>query len=141
MYTLEEEIKRDEGYRGEVYLDPLGFPTCGWGHHLYVGSKINETIAKEFLRMDIASAVNDFSRLPTRWRKKLDEARRRVIINMIFNMGLQKVLQFKKMWHAIEEENFEVAAAEMLDSRWSRQVKGRATRLAAQMKEGNNGTI
>ena len=29
---LKEEIKADEGYKNEIYLDHLGLPTLGVGH-------------------------------------------------------------------------------------------------------------
>ena len=46
MEKLIEQIKKHEGFRNYVYLDSLGYPTCGYGHHLYVGSPITETIAQ-----------------------------------------------------------------------------------------------
>jgi len=137
MEKLVEQIKRHEGYRRRVYLDPLGNPTCGWGHHLYVGGKINELIAEEFLRMDIVDAVRDFrEHIKPEHRKRLNEARARVITNMIFNMGIEAVLGFKKMWAAIYERNFDKAADEMLDSRWAAQVGARAEELAGIMRRG-----
>jgi len=135
---LIKEIKEDEGYREYVYTDSEGFPTCGYGHHLYPGSKINEVIANEFLRTDITGAINDFWTLPVEYRRGLEgEARKRVIINMIFNMGLSKVLKFKKMWRAVQAKDFPSAAKEMLDSKWARQVGNRAVRLARMMEEGD----
>jgi lysozyme len=55
---------------------------------------------------------------------------------MLFNMNSQKLLQFRKMWTAIEAEDFERAAAEMLDSRWAEQVGQRAVDLAEIMRAG-----
>ena len=137
MEKLVEQIKRHEGYRRRVYLDPRGNPTCGWGHHLYVGSKINEVIAEEFLRMDIAEAVRDFrEQVKPEYRRRINEARARVITNMIFNMGIEAVLGFKKMWAAIYVGDFETAAHEILDSRWAAQVGARADELAGIMRRG-----
>jgi len=41
-----------------------------------------------------------------------------------------------KMWEAIEREDWEAAAREMTDSKWARQVKGRAVELAEIMRCG-----
>ena len=49
--------------------------------------------------------------------------------NMGFNLGLTRLLQFKKFLAAMEKGDYETAAIEMMDSRWAVQVKGRSTRL------------
>jgi lysozyme len=43
------------------------------------------------------------------------------------------------MWEAIEKVDFQWAGEEMLDSRWAKQVKGRATHLAEVMRTGEWG--
>ena len=55
---------------------------------------------------------------------------------MAFNMGIPRLMKFKKMWANIEGNNYELAAIEMLDSKWADQVKGRATKLSEAMKTG-----
>jgi lysozyme len=40
------------------------------------------------------------------------------------------------MWAAVHEKQFDIAAKEMLDSRWARQVKSRSTKLAHAMHHG-----
>jgi lysozyme len=67
---------------------------------------------------------------------RLDSVRQLILIDMAFNMGVPRLCKFKKMWAAVEAEDFPTAAKEMLDSRWSRQVKGRATKLANAMHNG-----
>lgn len=138
MKLLEKRIKEHEGFRDRVYLDSEGKPTCGWGHHLWVGSKVPLVACEEFLKMDLASAVSGFSTIPPVWRKRLNTARARVITEMIFNMNTQKVLQFRKMWEAIERADFETASKEMVDSKWAEQVKSRAVLLAEIMRTGDD---
>ena len=60
----------------------------------------------------------------------------RIIVDMAFNLGVPRLSNFKKMWAAIHENNFEEAAKEMLDSRWARQVGRRAIELARWMRTG-----
>jgi lysozyme len=136
MEVLREMLKRHEGYRDKVYLDSEGFPTVGYGHHLYPGSRISCQIAELLLDMDLADTVNEFMKLSPNRIKKLNMSRRRIIMDMIFNMGLQRVLAFKKMWEAIDREDWETAANEMLDSKWAKQVKGRADELSEIMRKG-----
>lgn len=137
MDELKEMLKRHEGFRDTIYLDSMGNPTVGYGHHLATGSRITRIVAEELLNSDITDATNDFLKLSLDRINKLNTWRRRVIINMIFNMGLPKVLGFKKMWAAIENEDYETAHDEMLDSDWAEQVGDRAVELAEIMKAGS----
>lgn len=136
MDKLIESIKKHEGFRDTVYLDSEGKPTCGWGHYLWIGSRVPLEAAEAFFKQDIADAVSEFSKLPSRFRNRLNESRRRVVVELIFNMNLQKVLQFKKFWAAVELEDWAEAKAQLLDSRWAVQVKGRAIELADRFLNG-----
>jgi len=131
-----EDIKRHEGYRESVYMDTEGNLTCGWGHCLREGSKVPERVCEIFFEADIASAINDFYRIDKKLRDKLNHVRRRVICNMIFNMGLSGTLNFKKMWKAVRKKDWEEAATQLLDSSYAQQVGRRAFELANLMKKG-----
>ena len=43
---------------------------------------------------------------------------------------------FKRFWAALEDADYELAADEMVDSKWRKQVKQRAIELASMMREG-----
>ena len=66
---------------------------------------------------------------------QLDVVRQYTLVNMAFNLGITKLRQFKMMWAAIEDNDFEVAAQEMLNSKWAVQVGNRALELAEQMRK------
>lgn len=136
MDALAESIKRHEGFRDRIYLDSEGFVTGGWGHHFYPGSRLPVDCAEVLFKQDLALAISDYSKIAPSLRKKLNVARARVICEMIFNMGLQKTLQFVKMWQAVETGDFELAAQEMISSKWASQVKQRAVELAEIMRTG-----
>ena len=55
---------------------------------------------------------------------------------MAFNLGVNGLLGFRKTLALIEAGDYTKASVEMLDSKWARQVKGRATRLSEQMRTG-----
>jgi len=134
--VLAERIKGHEGYSNEVYRDTLGNLTVGYGHLLSEGSVVPDHVCHLLFDYDLAMAISDFMRLPKSTIDHLNKARRSVIVEMIFNMGLPKVLQFVKMWEAIKSNDFNKAADEMLDSNWARQVKSRAVVLANIMRSG-----
>lgn len=96
---------------------------------------ISEDEAEFLLMNDVKnSALEVKTALP--WTEKLNEARRSVIINMAFNMGLRTLLTFKNTLRYAEKGDYEATAKGMLNSLWAKQVKGRATELAEQMRTG-----
>jgi len=66
----------------------------------------------------------------------LSRRRRMALIDMCFNLGLPRFLQFKKMLAAVVARDFNLAAEEMLSSAWAKQVGQRAQTLATMMREG-----
>ena len=144
-----------EGLRLQVYQDTLGIDTIGIGRNLE-----DRGITKEELDwMDIPNmdavyeygiteadamhlAKNDVQIVEEELVRahpcvdKLDAVRQLVLVDMAFNMGVPRLSKFKKMWAAIHENKFDIAAKEMLDSRWAVQVKSRSTKLAHEMHHG-----
>jgi lysozyme len=55
---------------------------------------------------------------------------------MTFNMGIGRVLGFAAFLGALERGDYEMAAREMLASRWATQVGNRAVELAEIMRTG-----
>jgi lysozyme len=137
MYSedlLLSELERDEGVRLKPYLDTEGKLTLGIGRNLDdVGIDAEE--AQYLCRRDIRRAESGLTTVIPRWRG-LSDARQRVLINMCFNMGPTRLAGFKNMVAAIENNNFEEAAKEMLNSRWATQVGDRAKRLSEMMRRG-----
>ncbi len=70
------------------------------------------------------------------WFKTLNTVRRIVVINMAFNLGLNKFKQFSKMIKCIQSGDFRSASNEMRNSKWANQVGERAERLAVLMEVG-----
>ncbi len=60
-----------------------------------------------------------------------------VVLNMIFNMGLSRFSGFIKTIGYIENGQYFMAATEMLDSKWAKQVGKRARTLAKLMEAGD----
>ncbi len=127
-----ELIKKHEGFREDIYYDTVGVPTGGYGHAFLEGSRLPKNIWKMIFNYDYRNAVNDYNSLELR----LDAVRRAVIIDMLFNLGLNKFLTFKKMLDALKEGNYEKAAYEMFNSKWALQVGRRAIELSEMMRSG-----
>lgn len=128
-----ELLKRHEGYSRTVYRCSSNRQTIGYGRNLDdVG--ISREEAEWLLQRDIDNAVS-FLRNEPYWLD-LNEVRQAVLIDMVVNLGWTRFSAFKKMRSALILKNYKLAAAEMLDSRWAEQVKGRARRLSDMMASG-----
>lgn len=90
----------------------------------------------ELMLANDVERVEDLAEANFPWFKSLDWTRKDVIISMIFNLGFQGFLGFRKMTIAISEGKFEQAATEMLDSKWAIQVGRRAYELSEMMRLG-----
>ena len=134
MTLLVQMLKRHEGWSRWPYKDTVDKLTIGYGRNLDdVGLTKEES--EYLLKNDVIRATHAcqdwFS-----WFRTLGQPRKDVIINMVFNMGIGAVRQFKKMIKAIEAEDWELASAEMLDSKWATQVGVRAVELSDMMRSG-----
>lgn len=131
------DLIRDEGIRFKAYKCTAGVWTIGVGHTKGVGEgdKCTEAEAIDYLKSDIKDAERDLDvRFP--WWRDLSEARQRALVNIAFNIGINRLIGFRRAMGALERGDFAEAAAEFLDSKWADQVKGRAQRIAELIREG-----
>lgn len=128
------QLKRHEGLKLEAYQDSIGVWTVGYGRNLQELT-ITEVKANEWLSQDMENAADDLNRAAP-FVGNLSENRRRVLINMSVNLGISKLMLFKKMWAALKKRDYHKASMEMIDSKWARQVGKRADELAEMMIEG-----
>jgi lysozyme len=133
MTPLQNMLIKHEGKRNDLYKDSKNLWTIGVGHCLD-RKPLSDAAVAQILFDDISDARKDARTQP--WFNELDVVRQDVILSMIFNMGLGGVLNFKKMIAAIQDQNYEMAATQMLDSTWSQQVGKRALELARMMVSG-----
>jgi lysozyme len=134
--NIEKELIEEEGLSLSCYKDTEGFWTIGVGHLLKSPcDDISLEEAGRLLKEDIRIAQSELrEKIPV--YAELDQVRKYVLLSMAYNMGIRKLLTFKKMLLALENRNYELAAVEMKDSKWARQVKRRADKLINLMKKG-----
>jgi lysozyme len=133
---LIEQLIRHEGLTRFPYTDTVGKLTIGIGRNLTdVG--ISRPEALFLLRTDLTQARTDLETFG--WFAGLTPTRQRALLDMRFNLGPSRFRGFVRLLAAIARHDYRVAADEMLDSQWARQVGiGRAGRLAGMM-EGSGG--
>ena len=142
---LREQLKIDEGCVYEIYNDHLGYPTFGIGHLVIesdsengqaVGTTVSEDRVAEAFDEDIKSVLRDCNILYPDFDDLPEEAQQ-IIANMMFNLGRPRLSKFAGMKRGVDARDWDVAADEMVDSRWYRQVGARAERLVNRMRDVN----
>ena len=120
---LTAHIKEYEGLSNVLYKCTSNKLTIGYGRNLEdVG--ISKDEAEYLLNNDIDIALDEVSEhfdLPN-----LPEPAQIVLVDMCFNMGISRLLNFRRMIKAIEEERWDDSANELLDSKYAAQTKRRA---------------
>ena len=130
---LKDQLILHEGLELKSYQCSAGYLTIGVGRNVEELG-ITEDEARYLLDNDILRVTKELdSAMP--WWRNLSEVRQRVVVDMVFNLGLSRFLNFKNAINAMQEEDWDEAAAQMLDSRWADQVGQRAHRLAKAMVE------
>ena len=128
-------LKIHEGFEAHPYKCTAGIWTIGYGRNLETRG-ITEDEALYMLENDIKIAEDWLaSRYP--YYRALNSQRKAVLIDMLVNLGAGRFAQFLKMHHALHDHNYELAALEMLDSRWAQQVGNRAIELSKIMHSGS----
>lgn len=135
MKSLFEFLEEHEGRRHKPYKDTRGFTTIGVGLNLDAGLddvEINWLLGRRAMRAE-KEAINLIG--ANLW-KKLNKPRQYVLISLCFQMGGNGVSKFKNMLAALSIEDYDTAAAEMLDSKWRHQTPRRAFNHAEIMRTG-----
>ncbi len=149
-----------EGRRKHVYADSLGIPTIGVGFNLKredaraaleaLGANYDRILAGDeglsdsqinsLLEQDTANSINHCKEVFPGFNE-LSDVRKRVLVDMMFNLGPTRFRTFRKMIGAIEYRDFNRAADEMTDSLWYHQVKTRGVSLVKMMRSDSDANI
>lgn len=150
-----EQLKRHEGFESRVYHCTEGKDTIGYGYNISANPLrlpeyelqtlrqvgIKQDRAEQLLKAVVAGDTKElYQRLP--WIVRINEARQAVLINMAYNLGIDRLMKFKRTLALIEHGDYDNAADAMMQSKWAKQVKGRAVELSNQMRLGKfNATL
>lgn len=127
------QLKRHEGLKLKPYRCTSGKLTIGYGRNLD-DRGVSKAEANEMLLSDLCEVDEQLASAGL--LDGLNDARKAVLLNMAFQMGFSGLLKFKNMLIAVRSHQYEIAAKEMLDSRWAMQTSSRAKELSDQMLTG-----
>ena len=128
-----EKIASEEGFRKTLYECTAGKQTIGYGFNLEADG-IPEPVARYWLQYNInhlRAVLAGFD-----FYDGLDEARKTVLVDMAYQMGVSGMLRFKSMIKDIKVGAWDSAAKSLLDSKYARDSPNRAKRNAETMRTG-----
>jgi lysozyme len=129
-----EMLVKHEGLKLFPYKDTVNKVTIGIGRNLD-DLGILEEEAYFLLKNDIERVKKELLDNLGDIYNTLPIDKRNVLINMCFNLGVVRLLTFKKMLTALGEKDYGRVSEEMLNSKWATQVGRRAIELAEIMKK------
>ncbi|MDO8454089.1 MAG: hypothetical protein Q7S59_05915 [Sulfurimonas sp.] len=158
MKDLIESIKKHEGFRGSVYLCSEGFETVGYGCRTPLSVSelmdlsesrvitgfgegidfpLSESEAEYLLRSRLSDIMKDITtRKPM--LLKLPLFKQVIVYEMAYQLGVNGVLNFQKMFRALEGNYYALASKEMLNSKWAKQTPNRAKVLSSKMASASD---
>lgn len=123
-------LQTEEGFRANSYRDTRGFLTIGYGFNVDAG--ITQAAAAALLSAQ-ANEVH-VKLMAYAWYAGLDSIRQSVCLDIAFNGGIGDLLHYPHMISAIQESDWETAAAECASN--DPALKGRYQVLSKIMLSG-----
>lgn len=147
--TATKIIKIDEEsgiFKTKPYHCPEDFPSIGWGFRIPNTKKHDPlppiTMSKEDGDAKLAKLLSAYdkelrSHINTRHiYPKLNPVRQAVLLSMRHQLGMDGLIDFRKMWIGIEAQDWKEAAAQIIDSKAYKQAPARFVRNAQMMRLG-----
>lgn len=104
-----------------AYKDSLGIWTIGYGHNIQ-DKPIRAERAVEIFKDDVQDAINEcYHAFP--WFADLELQQQHAMINLVFNLGIPRLLKFKNFLLAMSLGDYDSAVTHLRDSLWARQVQ------------------
>ena len=135
LTACKELLKKQEGLRLKTYRCTAGALTIGFGRNLDAKG-ISRDEAELMFENDVNLCVEQVKKEFGTTFDNLTPSRQSVLVNMCFNLGIGGLMGFKRTIAHIRSGSFDLAATEMLNSRWATQVKNRANVLSEMMRRG-----
>lgn len=131
--SLKLRIKKNEGFSIFPYKDQLGNHTIGYGHLIrkkeiiLLKNKHTISFLENLFENDFKIALENYEKHFKKF--SFSQNTKELIIEMIFQLGIQNVLAFKKTLIHIKKNNKFLASLEMMDSAWYKQTPFRVENL------------
>ena len=130
-------LKQHEGVETHAYKCSENKITIGVGRNVDKGGGLGLSVdeVNYLLQNDIDRVISELNS-EYDWFADLDEVRQDAMIDISFNLGQTRLRAFKKALSAMSEGDWDEAADQFMDSRWSDQVGIRAKNLTEMIRTG-----
>lgn len=141
--ALLELIKNHEGFSSKPYEDTKGKLTVGYGRNLdanpltldevvdlfhsteFLSDSYEEDFFDKMLKTDVEEHIEELiERIP--WLASKPKNIQRVLYDMAYNLGVSSLMKFTGTLVAVQNDDWVMAAYEILDSKYAEDVKTRA---------------
>ena len=141
LLKLADQLIHHEGMECFPYTDTVGKVTIGVGRNL-TDRGLTKEECRHLLANDIEISVGEL-KMNFHWFAKLDDTRQAALVDLHFNLGINRLKTFTKTLRLIEkcilgDDLWSKVAEELLDSKWAGQVGQRAQPLARMLALGDN---
>lgn len=123
---LMERIPIFEGFSATRYCDGVtkGCILQGYGRCVTkrrTPSFISKSIADKWLQEDLRKCENHLDQhIP--WWRDLSSVRQAALLDMTYNLGIDKLRTFDDFLHYMKNKNYHAASKRLSKSRWAKQV-------------------
>lgn len=125
---VRNRLIQEEGLKLQLYHCTAGKLTIGVGRNVEDRGITTDT-AMQMLDEDIDICVGELQQNLS-WYDDAPEKIQEVLIDLCFNMGINRLMGFVKTLHKLKTGQYKEAAVELLDSRYASSVPNRAKRNA-----------
>lgn len=134
MSKAADMLRQQEGVKRFPYFCSANMLTVGAGRNIQSIPFADDEIDL-MLSNDIARVTKELARTFI-WFSNLDGPRKDAMICICYNLGISRLLRFKRAINSMSLSEWSSAKFHFLDSKWAGQVKQRAN-LLAEMIETN----
>lgn len=140
MDDVKDSIKKNEGFRDKVYEDSLGYKTVGYGFltsaltpdELAInGGKIepmSPEVADKILDLKLKKLKAELNEI-FYWVKDKPDILQDALLEMAYQLGISKMINFKNTLNAIKENEYDLAIGGLKNSLWYVQTPKRVNNL------------
>lgn len=125
---VRKRLIAEEGLELQLYHCTAGKITIGVGRNVEDRGITHDT-AMQMLDEDIDICVGELEKNLS-WFADAPDKIQEVLIDLCFNMGINRLMGFVKTLHKLKTGAYKEAAVELLDSRYAASVPNRAKRNA-----------
>ena len=133
---IEKRLIEFEGLRLMPYRCTSNKLTIGVGRNIEDRGISVET-AMQMLREDLELVIDELKRAIPGF-DKMPESVQEALVDLAFNMGTPTLLTFKRALRALQAQEWDNAADEILSSRYAKQVGRRAEIIADMIRSGGS---